>query len=147
MTEQQQNRKLLRQEKVLYDLKQTRLTENGIKKNDFKYVKLDIAEELKGKTILCPFCLHYNKFFDYWNNRKDKRLMKCPKCQNLMQIETLQKMTVFTVQQFTKFVYDYRLSRFFDKIDFKNWNNRLYKLNISQEFWDEYKKLRGDYEE
>jgi hypothetical protein len=47
-------------------------------------------------------------------------------------------------KQFAKWVFEYRLSGFFSKINFKEWNQKLWELGVSQEFWEEYKLLRGD---
>lgn len=108
--------------------------------NPSKYAKKsDIADY--DKIVLCPFCLNETKLFRF---KRKHGFCECPNCLNLMTVKTL--IVSMTTEEFAKWVFDYRLSGFWKKIypDFETWKKRLKELGISYEFWENYKRLRGD---
>jgi len=128
-------------EKMDYDRKQTKLDAEGYKPNKAKYAK-DFYEFDFNKKYLCPFCLELNEGYKFNSNHG---YFRCPNCKNQMMLKTLNNILSMSNTEFAKWVFDYRLNGFWDKIpDFEKWNNNLYILGISREFWEEYKKLRGD---
>jgi len=132
------------QEKLRYDKAQTELDEKGLHPNTKFYAikKLEIKYDEK---ILCPFCFNYDEFQLF---NKEGRLYKCPICKNCITLKTANDIRFMTSEQFAKWVFDYRLSGFWDKIinkDFKEWNKRLYDVGFGFgiNFWDNYKILKG----
>lgn len=134
-------------EKALYDKLQFRLGKNGITPNTFKYARKEVKDLIKNNRLLCPFCLeifHLSDFI-YINS-----LYKCKNCNNRITGKTLE--IVFKllccekpdIEGFAKWVYGYRLNGFFQKINFEKWNKNLHFLGFSYEFWDYYKKLKGE---
>ena len=109
-----------------------------------KLVEPTPAPDPEGE-VLCPFCLHEGPLGAFLISTKKgfhKGLGKCPECQNMMQLRTLT--AKWTPSQFAEWVYDYRLSGFWQKCKFKTFNDRLYRLGWSYEFWDRYKQLKGE---
>lgn len=100
------------------------------------------------KFYICPFCLETsNKYMI-----KNKGLLSCPNCLIDMKLKTLLFIQNCTNEEYAKWVFDYRLSGFFTKLksgnnSFEKWNKKMKELGISYEFWEEYKKLKGDYSE
>lgn len=144
-----EHKKYTRQQIAIYDKQQTTLTKTGTQ-NNVQLCAVVVLQFTPEKTVLCPFCLTPNKLMKFYiSNKKgiDKRLGKCPNCQNNVMYKTLFNLLKWTPQQFAKWVFEYRLSGFWQKIVFKKWKQRLYELDMSLEFWQEYKKLRGDPDE
>lgn len=127
-------------DKAERDKKQTILSLNGCSPNPHKYAIKEDESDLD-TIVLCPFCLNSNPL---WKFDKIFGLRTCPFCKNRMRQETLTKN--MSIEEFAKWVFDYRLSGFFGKIypDFKTWNEKLYLLGMSHSFWEKYKQLRGD---
>ena len=98
---------------------------------------------MKSNFWICPFCLETSNKFIIEN----KGLIKCPNCSNFMRLKTLLFVKDCTNKEYAKWVYEYRLSGFFKKINFEQWTKKLKELGIAYEFWEEYKKLKGFYEE
>lgn len=99
----------------------------------------------KSKFYICPFCLEKTNNYII----KNKGLIECPNCLIGMRIKTLLFIQDCTNQEYARWVYEYRLSGFFGKLksgnnSFEKWNNKMHELGISYEFWDEYKKLKGE---
>ena len=108
----------------------------------------------------CPFCLCFHpitKFlitkFDKKGNNKgyNRGSGKCPDCGQGMQLKTLTMMRKWTIEDpvagvklYANWVYGYRQSGFFQKIKFADFNSMLKSMKWSREFWDEYKRLKGD---
>lgn len=46
-------------------------------------------------------------------------------------------------EQYAKWVWDYRKSGFWQKVNFEAFKGRLVALGISKRFWDTYKKYKG----
>lgn len=122
------------------DKQQTIFVNGQIQKNNRKYIiekpKIDFNTK-----VLCPFCLTDNTLDKF---AKDRAWYKCPNCNNLLTLKTCVNIIKMNPKQFAKWVFEYRLSGFFSKIKFKEWNQKLWELGVSQEFWEEYKLLRGD---
>ena len=83
--------------------------------------------------VLCPFCLNDDTLDKF---RKDRAWFECPKCKNLLTLKTCANIIKMNPKQFAKWVFEYRLSGFFGKINFKEWNTKLWELGVSQEFWE-----------
>jgi hypothetical protein len=99
----------------------------------------------EAKYWICPFCLETSNKFIIEN----KGLIKCPNCLINMKIKTLLFVKDCTNQEYAKWVYEYRLSGFFTKLksgnnSFEKWNKKMQELGINYEFWEEYKKLKGE---
>ena len=140
------HKKYVREQIAEYDKQQAKLTLNGIAKNVATYVVI-ITQLQPEKIMICPFCLGQHKTMKFYISKKngiDKRLGKCPECQNQMLLKTLISMLKWNAQEFAKWVYDYRLSGFWQKVNFNVWKKRLFDLNMSYEFWEEYKNLKGE---
>ena len=69
---------------------------------------------------------------------------KCPNCSNFTRLKTLLFVKDCTNQEYAKWVFDYRLSGFFKKINFELWTKKMHKLGMSYEFWEKYKELKGE---
>ena len=91
---------------------------------------------------ICPFCLETSNKFIIEN----KGLIKCPNCSNLMKMKTLLFVKDCSNEDYAKWVFNYRLSGFFKKINFEKWTAKMHELGMSHEFWEEYKKLKGENE-
>lgn len=128
-----------------YDKKQTQFTLDGTliinKKLPDEQTPLPALINESHKWI-CPFCLNESNKFIIEN----KGLIKCPNCSNLMKIKTLLFIKDCSNEEYARWVFDYRLSGFFKKINFEQWINQLKTLGMSYEFWGKYKQLKGEYE-
>ena len=96
-------------------------------------------------TFYCPFCFHKDVIGQYLISTKKgyhKGLGKCPECGNEMQLKTL--IAEMTPEQYAEFVYGYSKSGFWQKIKFKQFNERLNAIGWSERFWLKYKQLKGD---
>lgn len=94
---------------------------------------------------MCPFCLHADYYFRFevkLKSGKTSGRCLCPDCGRKMMRESLTKS--MSVEEYAQWVFDYSRSGFWQKINFKVWNERLYQLGISREFWDKYKSLKGE---
>jgi hypothetical protein len=129
------------------DKQQTRLTPTGIKQNVQSYA-ITIQTLNPDKLLMCPFCLTPDKSKAFYikttKKQIDKRLGQCPQCKNKIMWKTLYAYPKWTTEQFADWVYAYRLSGFFRKINFQQWNQRLRQMDISYDFWKEYKRLKGE---
>lgn len=127
------------QEKLRYCKQQTHLTQNGIEPNTFKYSI--ITENIDFNTkVVCPFCLTENFLYSF---PKNFGLRICTICGNKVVLRTLTKK--MTTEEFAKWVYDYRLNGFWQKVypNFKEWNRKLKELGLSYDFWEYYNKFKG----
>ena len=106
--------------------------------------KMQTKIEWLNPTYLCPFCLHEGPMSDYeFKTPKGKisKRKRCPECNNTMLERSLTQ--EMTVKEYALFVFFYSLSGFWKKVKFGQFCERLRKLGISYEFWQEYKKLKG----
>ena len=97
------------------------------------------------QEVSCVFCLYTTKLQKFFKTDAKGRtiaLVECPECHNKMRLKTL--LTDMTPQEYAKFVYGYRLSGFWQKAPFATFTKRLREMGISNEFWSEYKKLKGE---
>jgi len=95
--------------------------------------------------VLCPFCLHIGKINEFLISTKKgyhRNLGQCPECNNKMRLSTLT--AEWTPEQFAEFAYNYATSGYWQKVPFKKFNNRLYKIGWAKKFWDRYKQLKGE---
>lgn len=127
-----------------WDRFQTKLTVSGCKPNTAEYA-LAVRTLSFYDLVTCPFCLNYNRLGDF---RKVKGLWHCPICGNEMLRTSLivNLETDIDIANFAKWVYDYRVNGFWKKIypTFEDWCKKLKELGISYEFWENYKRFRGD---
>jgi hypothetical protein len=131
-------------EKRQYDEQQMVLNPDGsISKNPLKCAK-KIDNTDYTILVFCPFCLEQ---ISLWKFKLVIGFRICPNCQNKMLLKTLT--TDMSAESFAQWVYNYRLNGFFSKIfpDFETWNKKLYALGLSHDFWEEYKKLKGENED
>lgn len=143
--------------KTAQDKQQTILSEFGILPNPYKFAKLFFKDKVKDKSLICPFCLRIQQLKDF---TYAKGFYLCS-CGNQMTEKTLSYMfDIFNVETvktelFAQWVYNYRLNGFFSKIcldieeitkdnRFQEWNNRLHNFGISYDFWENYKRLKGE---
>jgi hypothetical protein len=99
------------------------------------------------KDVTCPFCLGLNKLRLFLISTKkgyDRGRGKCPLCDQGIKLQTLINMSSWTPEQYAAFVFDYRRSGFWQKIQFSTWKKRLGMMGWTRQFWDEYKKLKGE---
>jgi hypothetical protein len=143
-----------REQLICFDKEQTFLNNDlSIKQNDYHFAEKIIRLELNNK-VLCPFCLSYDILRKFLIIKKDginKHLAYCPFCRVSLQVKTLLTVTKMNMKEFAKWVFEYNFGKnsFFNKVNFKEWNKKLKIMGLATEFWDEYKKLkgeRGDYE-
>lgn len=136
------------QEELRLDKNQTLFSDDlNIKKNDFRNAQL--KEHLNpDNNVMCPFCLYVAKaikFYQFLTKQKlDKRFGKCPDCGTLATWKSLYTIIKMKPEEFAKWVYEYRLSGFWKKCTFEKFKTRLYHTGLSFEFWEEYKKLKGE---
>lgn len=126
-------------EKLRYDKQQTILTKKGCKINPHHYAEKEL--NLKWNNIItCPFCLNHNYLYDF---RKISGFFECPFCKSRMRNTSL--IVNMDIAKFARWVYGYRLNGFWQKVfpDFNAWNKKLRELDISYDFWENYKRLKG----
>jgi hypothetical protein len=141
------------QQKIIYDIKQYKLNPDlTISKNNFRFAKEE-SDIKYDEVVLCPFCL---MSYELGKFALRKGLRVCPCCGTKLKLSTLSE--IRDLNKFVQFVYNYRLNGFWGKIcmdipqkthdtRFNEWNKRLSNLGLSRDFWDNYKRLRGDIEE
>lgn len=134
-------------EKAERDISQCVLNPDlSISNNPHKYAKKQSNANFATKA-LCPFCLNCGILAEF---RLHKGLRVCPYCGTQLKLETLTELN--DIEKFTKFVFNYRFSGFFNKLcgdykgddKFNEWNRRLYILGLSKSFWEKYHLLKGD---
>jgi hypothetical protein len=111
-----------------------------------------IIQQTKVDTVLthagiyrCAFCLHPDPINAFLISRKkgyDKRLVQCPECKNIMQIETLTKK--MTPEEYAQFLFEYSSQGGWQKVRFKVWKERMYAIGWAQPFWEKYRALKGE---
>lgn len=128
---------------VQYDKQQTQFSLDGTVQLNQKLIDENTPLEAlinKQNKYLCPFCLEESNKFTI----ESHALIKCPNCLNQMKLKTLIFIKECSNQDYARWVFEYRLSGFFKKVNFEKWSKKLKDLGIALEFWDEYKKLKGD---
>jgi len=112
---------------------------------DSRGTGVTVAIELKSPIYYCPFCLYYGRIeqFEYRTPKGNvSKGVKCPECDNKMLRRSLT--TPMNAEQYAEWVYNYRLSGFWRKVNFSKWKERLYKLGLAYKFWMRYRELKGD---
>jgi hypothetical protein len=143
--------KFNREQLAYFDKEQTLFTQEGsIKPNDFQFAEKVLAIRTDEKVI-CPFCLTPDKLHVFVIRKKtgvDHHSAYCPYCRTLMNLKTVLSVYKMTGAQFAKWVYEYNFggrNQFFRKVNFNEWKERLKVLGLSYDFWEEYKKLKGEW--
>ena len=98
------------------------------------------------KKVTCPFCLSMEtlgKFLVSTKKGISRRLGKCPICGKGVMLKTLMNMIKWGPVEYANFVYGYRTMGFWDKIDRNDWKRHLKIMGWTEEFWNQYKKMRG----
>lgn len=106
--------------------------------------EIQVTETYTG-TYMCPFCLHQDRINAYLISTKKgyhQGLGRCPECGNNMQIRTLT--LEMTPEQFAEFMFEYSCQGGWQKVKFKQFNERLFVMGWSERFWTRYKQLKGD---
>jgi hypothetical protein len=125
----------------MQDKQQTKFnTDSKMIKNDYKF-KIDRPTIDFSQLILCPFCLNANTYSKFV---KDRAWITCPNCKELLTVKTALTIIKMNPEEYAKWVFIYRHSGFFQKIDFKKWNQKLKEIGINIEFWEVYKRLKGE---
>ena len=147
------HRKFTRQERAKQDMQQTVFFQDAKEKTiDFKgnpnqWVKFTEKGIDPFKNTTCPFCLGYNRLRLFLVSTKkgyDRGSGKCPLCGKGAKLQTLVKMETWGPEEYAAFVFDYRSSGFWQKIKFDTWKKRLGMMGWNEQFWNEYRRLRGD---
>lgn len=99
----------------------------------------------KSNYWICPFCLVLSNNFTIEN----KGLIVCNNCLIGMRLKTLLFIKDCSNIEYANWVFNYRLSGFFAKLksgnnSFEKWNKKMKDNGMSYEFWEEYKKLKGE---
>ncbi len=127
-----------------------------IKGNPHKFAKLEEKGVDPYKMTTCPFCLSFHRVNGFFISTKkgiDRGRGRCPVCGTGMKLQTLVKMIEWAdksnkegVKLYAAWVYAYRSSGFWQKIApfFETFKKHLRMMGWSREFWDEYKRLKGD---
>ena len=133
----------------------------GLKENPSKFATITQKGIDPFLNVRCPFCLSHlplTKFlitrYDGKGRSKgfDRGKGKCPECGQGMRLQTLMSMRTWMLAKspeagillYAAWVYEYRRSGFFQKIKFAQFNSMLKSMGWSRDFWDEYKRLKGD---
>jgi len=121
------------------DKQQFLLSATGITPNDNPLAR-DTTINYR-QNVFCPFCLYKDSLGRFKLNR---RLGKCPECNNKMLMITLTRMLKWNPEEYARFVFEYPYALFWSKCsdNFETWKQRLYYLNMSYEFWETYKYLK-----
>lgn len=97
------------------------------------------------RMATCPFCLHQSstdKFAVSCKKGFNKRLGKCPECKNQSMWMTLHRK--WKIKEFALFVYNYSREGFWSKCKYPAFNGRLRLIGQLDNFWNEYRRLKGD---
>jgi hypothetical protein len=135
----------LMQQKALIDKKQTFFsTKNTEIQENNRIYTFEEPELLFSDKVICPFCLNLVELGVGF--KLENQFYKCLKCNNLLTKITLAKIIYLAPEEFAKWVFNYRLNGFWQKIKFKEWCKELeqFDYNYSKRFWEKYHDLRGD---
>lgn len=141
-------RRFQRQESIKNEKEQLMFTSGGGLKPNPNIVAVSHDFSLPmSKKISCPFCLGLSEFRLFLVSTKagiSRSMGHCPLCDQGMQLRSLVHMDKSTAKEYAGWVFRYR--GFFKKIKFNEWKGRLKIMGWTQEFWDEYKRLKGERE-
>lgn len=108
------------------------------------------------EKALCPFCLSYRQVSQFLISTKkgfDLGKGRCSECGNGVQWKTLRFMKVCSPEQYAVWVWDYKKSGFFKKINFAKWRVALSNMqtrerdNFGARFWARYSELKKELED
>lgn len=140
-----EHRRYVREQKIITDKQQLRLDTLDFMKSLLVVEQIELKLE---QIVICPFCLFrakLEKFLFSCGKGFHKSLGFCINCGQKSTFRTLLKMSIWTPQEYAKFVFGYVQSGFWDKCKYDEWSTRMnLNINISNAFWDEYKKLKGE---
>lgn len=97
------------------------------------------------KQVTCPFCLGLSDFRKFLVSTKtgiSRSMGNCPLCKQEMYLKTLLGMSKSDAKGYAKWIFNYK--GFWKKIKFAQWKDRLQLMGWTNEFWDEYKVLKGE---
>lgn len=106
---------------------------------------LDGIDTLTPELYVCPFCLTRDKleaFYRYGKNGNILSTKECWVCGNRMLESTLFFTSQATPKELAVWVYEYPFRDFWKKCKFNTFSANLVKLNIADEFWENYKYLK-----
>lgn len=136
-------RKYRREEKAKGDLGQTVLSPDGA------HFRTRVIIQQEGvdlnKVVFCPFCLEENKVQRFLVSTKQgvsQHNAACPVCGVGFRLYNLLK--AWTPETYADWVFEYRKSGFFQKINFLDWREKLYKMGWASAFWARYNALKGE---
>lgn len=142
---QRDHQRFLRAERAKHDKNQFVLCSSGVKQNpNVVLISHDTMLPLM-KLVSCPFCLGLSEFRKFLVSNKQgisTSLGKCPLCGSGMLLKNLKRMSEATAKSYANWIFGYK--GFWKKIKFKEWKGRLQLMGWTQEFWDEYMKLKGE---
>jgi len=143
----QAHRRYLRQQTTKDDKSQMVLCSSGIKANpNIVAVAHEYILPLD-KKVSCPFCLGLSEFRKFLVSNKagiSRTMGECQLCGEGMQLRSIALLAKGDAASYAKWVFIYR--GFWKKIKFNQWKGRLELIGWTQEFWDEYKRLKGERE-
>jgi len=143
-----EHRNYLRREKAKDDKAQMVLCFSGIKPNPNVVVIAHNTLLPLDKEVTCPFCLGLSEFRKFLVSTKQgisRSMGNCPLCKQEMYLKTLFGMSQSDAKKYAKWVFNYK--GFWKKIKFKQWKDRLWLMGWTNDFWNEYKALKGQREE
>lgn len=94
--------------------------------------------------VNCPFCLckeKLQKFLVSTAKGISQSRAECPECHITMRMSSLT--AEMTPEQYARWVFDYRANGFWQKCKYAVWKKRLVEYGWASQFWEMYKKLRG----
>lgn len=141
------HKKWRRERKAKQDKQQTRFTKTGSVMKPVQVVTVIGQTRSMTEQFACAYCLHIDKLQRFLiSTRKGyhRGLAQCPECKNKMRMSTL--VATWTPEEYAEYVIGAMLSGFFQKIPYRKWSERLYKLGWSARFWRRYKQLKGEEE-
>lgn len=142
----QEHRKYIRGEKVKRDKEQMMFSFSGSLKSNPNIVVVAHTTVLPlEKQVSCPFCLGLSDFRKFLVSNKQgisTSMGKCRLCGQGMFLRSLKLMSETNAVGYTRWVFAYK--GFWKKINFHVWKGRLQLIGWTQEFWDEYKRLKGE---
>jgi len=141
-----EQRKYIREQEILRDKEQLNIDTLTPMKNFLK-PRLNLNGE---QNVICPFCLYRDKLIKFRFTVKSgyhRSLGKCPECKQHSQLRTLISIPNMNPKQFASWVFEYG-AEYWKKCIFDTFKIRLYcDRDFCTRFWEEYKKLKGDYDE
>jgi len=139
------SKKWRREIKANLDKNQPKLAPNNLSGVTTIKQPIIIQTHSTDDQVMCPFCLYINKLNTFLISTKkgiSTSKAKCPDCGNEMMMRSLTK--EMTPEEFAEWCYLYAASGYWQKVPFKKYVDRMYKLGWSYRFWKRYKQLKGE---